>query len=103
MDAKTRHIYELFGNKLVGDFHMKRMVCKTVAVMPSKVIKFITRKTWFLSSMEDAWAFTFTGNDLKNQHLVFLSDALLAENNEQIQHSIAHEIGHVFLSHRNST
>lgn len=53
--------------------------------------------------MDDAWAYTFTGNDLKNQHLIFLSDDLLRETPEQIMHSIAHEIGHVVLKHRNST
>lgn len=52
--------------------------------------------------MDDAWAYTFTGNDLKNQHLVFLSDDLLREEPNQIMHSIAHEIGHVMLKHRNS-
>ena len=27
-----------------------------------------------MGSMEDTWAFAFTGNDLKDQHLIFLSD-----------------------------
>jgi Zn-dependent peptidase ImmA (M78 family) len=53
--------------------------------------------------MEDAYGFTFTGNDLKNQHLIFLSDELLNQGEEQIHHTIAHEIGHVILGHRNST
>jgi len=52
--------------------------------------------------MEDAWAFTFTGNDLKEKHLIFLSDDLLSQDTGQIQYSIAHEIGHVMLRHRNS-
>lgn len=103
MDQEARLVYDSFKGKLVGDWHMKRMVCKTVAQMPAKIRKFVTSKVWFLSSMEDAWAFSFTGNDLKDQHLIFLSDELLAEDKEQIMHSIAHEIGHVMLSHRNST
>jgi len=70
--------------------------------MDKKVISFITKKCWFFASMEDAWAFTFTGNDLKNQHLIFLSDELLEESPEQIRYTIAHEIGHVILGHRNS-
>lgn len=53
--------------------------------------------------MDDAWAFTFTGNDLKDQHLIFLSEDLLAQHPRQIRFSIAHEIGHVILQHRNST
>ena len=56
-----------------------------------------------MSSMDDAYAFTFTGNDLKNQHLIFLSDDLLYQNISQIHYTIAHEIGHVILGHRNST
>ena len=52
--------------------------------------------------MDDAWAFTFTGNDLKHKHLIFLSDDLLSQNVGQIRYSIAHEIGHVVLGHRNS-
>lgn len=52
--------------------------------------------------MEDAYGYTFTGNDLKDQHLIFLSDELLFQDKNQIQHTIAHEIGHVVLKHRNS-
>lgn len=54
-----------------------------------------------MSTMEEAWAFTFTGNDLKDQHLIFLSDELLHQHAGQIRYSIAHEIGHVILNHRN--
>ncbi|MFS8159341.1 MAG: M48 family metalloprotease [Candidatus Roizmanbacteria bacterium] len=82
---------------------MKTVVCEVLTKMPDKTIKYITRNCWFIASMEDAWAFTFTGNDLKDQHLIFLSDDLLSESDAQIQFSIAHEIGHVMLDHRNST
>jgi Zn-dependent peptidase ImmA (M78 family) len=71
--------------------------------MPEEIINFVTKNCWFFSSMEDAWAFTFTGNDLKDKHLIFLSDELLNEHPKQIMYSIAHEIGHVILKHRNST
>jgi Zn-dependent protease with chaperone function len=71
--------------------------------MPDEIVDFVTKNCWFLGSMKDAWAFTFTGNDLKDQHLIFLSDALMNQNSKQIQFSIAHEIGHVILGHRNST
>ena len=56
----------------------------------------------FFASLEDAWAFTFTGNDLKNNYLIFLSDELMFQNKDQIKYTIAHEIGHVILGHRNS-
>jgi len=92
---------EIYG-KLVGSRVMKRYVCEVVSQMPWEIINYITKNCWFLSSMEDAWAFTFTGNDLKNQHLIFLSDELLSEQPNQVYYSIAHEIGHVVLNHRNS-
>lgn len=95
-------IYWAFKGKLVGSYRMKKYVCETLNFMPEKIISRITKNCWFLSSMDDAWAFTFTGNDLKNQHLIFLSDDLINEGPPQVYHSIAHEIGHVILNHRNS-
>jgi len=92
----------VFSGKLVGNRIMKKYVLGVLSQMDKKVISFITKKCWFFASMEDAWAFTFTGNDLKNQHLIFLSDELLEESPEQIRYTIAHEIGHVILGHRNS-
>ena len=92
----------VFSGKLVGNRIMKKYVLGVLSQMDKKVISFITKKCWFFASMEDAWAFTFTGNDLKNQHLIFLSDELLEESPEQIRYTIAHEIGHVVLGHRNS-
>lgn len=81
---------------------MKINVCKTLAKMPDEIINYITKNCWLFASMEDAWAFTFTGNDLKNKHLILLSDELLFQDENQIQYTIAHEIGHVILGHRNS-
>lgn len=91
-----------FDGKLVGTKHMKHYVCETVALMSTDIITYVTNNCWFLSSMDEAWAFTFTGNDLKDQHLIFLSDDLLSQHPQQIRHSIAHEIGHVILGHKNS-
>jgi Zn-dependent protease with chaperone function len=103
MQKNTRRIYIAFQGKLVGTAFMKRVVCETLTRMPEEIIAYITKNCWFFASMEDAWAFTFTGNDLKNQHLIFLSDDLLSQHPRQIEFSIAHEIGHVILGHRNST
>ena len=102
MQNKIRNIYYAFDGKLVGNRRMKINVCETLALMPDEIIDHITSSCWFFASLEDAWAFTFTGNDLKNQHLIFLSDELLFQDKEQIIHTIAHEIGHVILKHRNS-
>jgi hypothetical protein len=99
-DIKT--ISLAFDGKLVGTKHMKEFVCSTLALMPKEIINYITKTCWFLSSMDDAWAFAFTGNDLKDQHLIFLSDDLLSQHAQQIRYSIAHEIGHIILKHRNS-
>ena len=98
----TRAIFKAFGGKLVGNRSMKISVCKTLSKMPDEVIDVVTRNCWFVSSLDDAYAFTFTGNDLLGQHLIFLSEDLLRQDWEQIEHSIAHEIGHVVLGHRNS-
>ncbi|HVT01391.1 MAG TPA: hypothetical protein VHE53_04130 [Patescibacteria group bacterium] len=96
-------IYYAFAGKLVGTKSMKGLVCDAVALLPDELIEKVTKNCWFISSMEDAWAFTFKGNDLKDQDLIFLSDSLLAQDAHQISYSIIHEIGHVVLNHRNST
>lgn len=98
----SSEIYRMFSGKLVGSKVMKQYVCETLSFMPEEIIDYITENVWFFASMEDAWAFTFTGNDLVNQHLIFLSDELLDQDIEQIRYTIAHEIGHVMLGHRNS-
>jgi len=95
-------IFEKFNGKLVGSTKMKRHVVEVLAKMPEDIVEKITKTTWFFASMEDAWAFTFTGNDLKGQHLIFLSDELLIQNVGQIHYTIAHEIGHIILGHKNS-
>lgn len=102
MTKDLKVIYDAFDGKLVGNAHMKKYVCETLLRMPNEVIGLVTRECWFMASMEDAWAFTFSGNELKNQHLIFLSDDLLSQDESQIHYTIAHEIGHVVLGHRNS-
>lgn len=92
----------MFDGKLVGTPFMKVQVCEAVIKMPIDIIEFITDTCWFISSMKDAWAFAFTGNDIINQHLIFLSDDLLKQEISRIRFTIAHEIGHVILKHRNS-
>jgi Zn-dependent peptidase ImmA (M78 family) len=103
MNDNVLQILRAFDGKLVGSKKMKNHVCQTLFHMPQDIINFVTKNCWFMSSMDDAYAFTFTGNDLRDQHLVFLSDDLFDQDNFQINHTIAHEIGHVILGHRNST
>jgi hypothetical protein len=102
MNELVKKIYLAFDGKLVGNLRMKTFVCEVVLQLPKDMQNFVTNHCWFIGSFDDAWAFAFTGNDLKDQHLIFLSDALMNESNDQINYSIAHEIGHVVLHHRNS-
>lgn len=103
MNETIEEIYYAFEGKLIRTFAMKVHVCEAVAHLPQALQEQITQTCWFLSSMKDAWAFTFTGNDVKDQHLIFLSDDLLRQDEAQIRWTITHEIGHVVLGHRNST
>src|SRR5260370_36155878 len=102
MTKTAKDVFNMFGGKLVGNKRMQNYVCEVVALLPLEDIVFITDKCWFMGSMEDAWGYAFTGSDLKDQHLIFLSDALFEQGDSQIFYSIAHEIGHVILGHRNS-
>jgi hypothetical protein len=95
-------IKKSFGNKLVGTKRLQHFVITTLGLMPQNIIDYISSSTWFFGSLDDAWAFTFTGDDLKGKHLIFLSDDLLNQPASQIKFTIAHEIGHVILKHRNS-
>ncbi len=95
-------ISRAFKGKLVGNNQMKKHVCETLIMMPQEIIDFINKNCWFFASMEDTYGFTFTGKDLANDHLIFLSDELLQQGKEQIHYTIAHEIGHVILGHKNS-
>ncbi len=92
-----------FGHKLLGNSHMKNMVLKTLNFFPEKIVEYVTKNCWIVSSFEDGWAFTLRGDELKtNEYLIFLSDELLKEEESQIIWTIAHEIGHIVLGHRNS-
>jgi|SRR5579872_82599 len=98
----TIEIRKAFGGRLVGTKTLKENVCEVVSLLPKDLQEFITEYVWFVGSMHDAWGYTFTGNDLSDQHLIFLSDDLLAQDKNQIHWSIAHEIGHVILGHKNN-
>ena len=95
-------IRKAFGGKLVGTKKLKENVCEVVAQLPEDMQRYVTEYVWFVGSMADAWGYTFTGNDLADQHLIFLSDDLLSQDEDQIHWSIAHEIGHVILGHKNN-
>jgi len=95
-------VRKALGGKLIGSLYMRDMVCKTLLYLPSDIIEKVCKTVWFISSPVDAWALTFKGSELKERSLIFLSDELLNQNEEQIKFSILHEVGHVMLNHRNS-
>lgn len=88
--------------RLVGNLYMREIVCRTLLALPDEIIKYVCARVWFMSSPEDAWAFTFRGSEIKNRSLIFISDELLRQEEDQIKYTILHEIGHVVLNHRNS-
>jgi hypothetical protein len=69
--------------------------------LPDDLIHHITQHCWFLGSKEDAWAYTFRGDEIAGKHLIILTDQLLEQSDEDIEWTIMHEIGHVVLGHRN--
>lgn len=102
MDWTVEEISHAFSGRLVGKLPMRAIVCETVLLLPSDMIQYVTGNVWFISSPEDAWAFTFRGADIKERHLVILSEELFEQDKKQIQYTILHEIGHVILQHKNS-
>ncbi len=102
MEWTINKIRHAFNGRLIGNRSMEKMVCQAVFYLPDKIVKYITHKVWFISSPEDAWAFTFRGSDIGNQHLIIISDELLKQKEAQVEYTILHEIGHVILGHRNS-
>lgn len=95
-------IRKAFGGKLMGNLIMREWVCKTVVLLPDEMIDYVTKNIWFISSPDDAWAFTFRGADIKDKHLIVLSDGLFQQEDEDISYTIVHEIGHAILNHKNS-
>lgn len=102
MNWTVQEIRHAFNGRLVGNLTMKNAVCQTLLFLPNEIIKYVARNVWFISSPEDSWAFTFRGSDIKNQHLIILSDELLKQKGAQVKYTILHEIGHVVLGHKNS-
>ena len=90
------------GGKLIGNLYIREFICKTILLLPSDTISFVCSHVWFISSPEDAWAFTFRGSELKDRSLIIISDELLRQDESQIRYTLLHEIGHVVLNHRNS-
>lgn len=100
---KISQIKDNFSYKLVGSNLMKKAVLSTLLLFPDEIVERVSKKCWFISAFDESWAFVLRGSEIKkSEFVIFLSDRLLKENRGQIQYTIAHEIGHVLLGHRNS-
>ncbi len=95
-------LVKAFDGKLIADSWVKNLIAETLSLMPKHIIDYVTGHVWFFASTEDSYAYAFNGNDLQDQHFIFLSDDLLQQDKSQIQYTIAHEIGHIVLKHKNS-
>ncbi len=99
----SSEIQRAFGHKLIGSKAMKKVICRTLLLLPKEAIAYVTKHCWIVSSFEDGWAFTLRGDELKKDEcLIFLADELLAAGERQIAWTLLHEVGHVVLGHRNS-
>lgn len=102
MIKQLGEIREAFDGRLVGKETTKRLICEVLLLFPEEIIDYVTEKVWFVSSFDDAWAFAVHGNELAGKHLIFLSDELLEQSKEQKYWTVAHEIGHIVLKHKNA-
>lgn len=75
-------VRKALGGKLIGNLTLRKIVCETFP--------------------KDAWALTFKGSELKERHLIFLSDELFDQEINQVKYTILHEVGHVIRNHKNS-
>lgn len=102
MNWTIEKIKKSLGDKLIGSVFMQQQVCKALQLLPVEITEKVCKTVWFISSPDDSWALTFRGSDVKDGHLIFVSDELLRQDDAQIKQTIIHEVGHVILSHRNS-
>ncbi len=97
-----KEIKEEMGGRLVADESVKNYIVRAIVKLPEEIAEKIISECWFFSSDKDSFGYAFNGNDLKDQHLIFLADVLFKESEHQIMYTILHEIGHIALNHKNS-
>lgn len=86
----------------MGKPEMKRLVCETLLLLPDELKEYVTGHIWYVSSPNDAWAFTLKGSEVKDQYLVILTDELWVQDKKLIKFTILHETGHAISGHTNS-
>lgn len=102
MHLSRQEIQNQMGGRLVGNDLMRKSVSRAISLLPDEIAQEVIENIWFFSSDYDSYGYAFNGNDLKDKHLIFLSDALFHESENQIMYTILHEIGHIVLKHKNS-
>ena len=102
MKPKLEKIKKKFEGKLIGNPRMQKLVCETLLFFPKEKADLIVKNIWFVSSFDDSWSFVLDSSDLGKKHLVFLGDELFKQDKYAQNYTIAHEIGHVLLNHRNA-
>lgn len=102
MELRLEKIKRRFKGKLVGKVRMQTLVCETLLILPKGITNFVTQNVWFISSFEDSWGFVLDSKDLGKKHIIFLGDELFEQDKYAQHYTIAHEIGHVVLNHRNA-
>ena len=102
MNPDLEKIKKKFAGKLIGSGRMQKLVCETIQILPQEIADFICKNVWFVSSFDDSWGFVLDSNDLGKKHLVFLGDELFEQKKYNQHYTIAHEIGHVMLKHKNA-
>lgn len=85
-------VRQSFNGRLMGNLNMRRWVCETLLRLPSEIIDHVTKNVWFISSPEDAWAFTFRGSDIHGQHLIILSDELFEQEADHFAKKYLNEL-----------
>ncbi len=102
MEKKLEKIKKKFKGKLVGNARMQKLVCEVLLIFPPEIADLVTGNVWFVSSFDDSWCFVIDSKDLAKKHLIFLGDELFDQDKYAQHYTIAHEIGHVMLKHRNA-
>ncbi|MDP8258841.1 MAG: hypothetical protein P9L90_05420 [Candidatus Aadella gelida] len=89
-------IYELDDSQL-------GWLMKSLAILDDQMIDKVTREVYFVASNHTLWAFYMRKNafHLKQKRaIIFFSEQLFERKEEEIIHTILHEIAHHILKHK---
>jgi hypothetical protein len=87
------------NNQVSDDFRV--MLNRAISTAPKKVVDWTVTNILFVSSKEEAWAYTLNPEDWPHvKGLVFLCETLKSQSSEKQTLYILHEIAHVRLRHR---